>query len=56
MLFSGTIRENITLGAGDVTEAELVAAAKTAHAHHFITKLTNVSKGSSGERAHRARR
>ncbi|CAH1642178.1 unnamed protein product [Spodoptera littoralis] len=41
VLFSGTIRENITLGMDDVTEDDLIEAATTAHAHQFITKLAN---------------
>jgi len=35
-LFSGTIRDNIAMGRSDATEAEIVAAAKAAHAHDFI--------------------
>ncbi len=35
-LFRGTIRENIALGKLDASEAEIVAAAKAAHAHDFI--------------------
>jgi ATP-binding cassette subfamily B protein len=35
-LFRGTIRENIALGRLDASEAEIVAAAKAAHAHDFI--------------------
>ena len=35
-LFRGTIRENIALGRLTATEAEIVAAAKAAHAHEFI--------------------
>jgi ATP-binding cassette, subfamily B, bacterial MsbA len=35
-LFRGTIRENIALGKLDGSEAEIVAAAKAAHAHDFI--------------------
>ncbi len=35
-LFRGTIRENIGLGRVGATEAEIVAAAKAAHAHDFI--------------------
>ncbi len=38
-LFRGTIRENIALGKLDATEAEIVAAAKAAHAHDFIQSL-----------------
>jgi ATP-binding cassette subfamily B protein len=36
-LFRGTVRENIALGRRDASEAEIVAAAKAAYAHDFIT-------------------
>jgi ATP-binding cassette subfamily B protein len=36
-LFRGTIRENIAFGKPDASEPEIVAAAKAAHAHEFIT-------------------
>ena len=36
-LFRGTIRENIALGKLDASEAEIMAAAKAAHAHEFIS-------------------
>lgn len=42
VLFSGTIRDNITLGVEGATEADVIEAAKTAHAHQFIVKLANV--------------
>jgi ATP-binding cassette subfamily B protein len=35
-LFRGTIRDNIALGKLGATEAEIVAAARAAHAHDFI--------------------
>ncbi|HSZ67429.1 MAG TPA: ABC transporter ATP-binding protein [Xanthobacteraceae bacterium] len=35
-LFRGSVRENIALGKLDASEAEIVAAAKAAHAHDFI--------------------
>ncbi len=35
-LFRGTVRDNIRYGKLDATEAEIVAAAKAAHAHDFI--------------------
>src|SRR5205085_8730693 len=35
-LFRGTIRENIALGKLGASDAEIVAAAKAAHAHDFI--------------------
>ncbi|MBC8546933.1 ABC transporter ATP-binding protein [Clostridiaceae bacterium NSJ-31] len=38
-LFSGTIRENIAYGKPDATLDEVVAAAKSAHAHSFIKRL-----------------
>ena len=38
-LFKGTIMENIRYGRLDATDEEVVAAAKAAHAHHFITTL-----------------
>ncbi|KPJ17387.1 Multidrug resistance protein-like 49 [Papilio machaon] len=50
VLFSGTIRDNITLGMENVSEADLIAAAKTAHAHSFITKLANGYDTVLGER------
>ncbi|MBR3862140.1 MAG: ABC transporter ATP-binding protein [Clostridia bacterium] len=39
VLFSGTVRENIAFAKPDATEAEIVAAAKSAHAHSFIKRL-----------------
>ena len=38
-LFNGTIRENIAYGRDDATEEEIVAAARAAHADHFIRSL-----------------
>jgi len=38
-LFTGTVRENIRYGKLDATDDEIVAAAKLANAHHFITHL-----------------
>ncbi|KAL0442575.1 UNVERIFIED_CONTAM: ABC transporter B family member 9 [Sesamum latifolium] len=40
ILFNETIRDNITYGSqGDVTEEEIIVAAKAAHAHNFISSL-----------------
>lgn len=39
LLFSTTIAENIALGAGEVTRAEIEAAARLADAHGFIASL-----------------
>jgi len=36
---TATVRENITIGKPDATEAEIVAAAKASHAHSFIKRL-----------------
>ncbi|MBQ7660694.1 MAG: ABC transporter ATP-binding protein [Clostridia bacterium] len=38
-LREGTIRDNITMGKPNATDEEVIAAAKAAHAHHFITTL-----------------
>lgn len=38
-LFSGTIFDNIAYGKKDSTEAEVVAAAKAAHIHSYISRL-----------------
>ncbi len=38
-LFTGTVRENIVYGRAGVTEEEIIAAAKSAHAHSFIMRL-----------------
>lgn len=40
-LKEGTIRENIVMGKPDATEEEIIAAAKAAHSHGFITRLPN---------------
>ena len=39
-LKSGTIRENIVMGKPDATEEEIIAAAKAAHAHSLIKRLS----------------
>ncbi|MGW1050458.1 ABC transporter ATP-binding protein [Streptomyces sp. NPDC002521] len=39
MLFDGTVRENITYGRPDATEAEVLAAAVAADAHGFVGTL-----------------
>ena len=38
-LKNASVRENIAMGRPDATEAEIVAAAKKAHAHSFIKRL-----------------
>nr|WP_242860765.1 ABC transporter ATP-binding protein [Clostridium sp. KNHs205] len=38
-LFNGSIMENIRYGKEDATDEEVIAAAKAAHAHHFISTL-----------------
>ena len=40
-LREGTIRENLVIGKPDATEAEIIEAAKAAHAHSFIKRLPN---------------
>lgn len=39
-LFTGTVMENIRYGRLDATDDEVIAAAKTASAHSFITRLS----------------
>lgn len=41
VLFSGTVRDNIRYGVPDAPDEQVVAAAKTAQAHEFITALAN---------------
>lgn len=38
-LFTGTVADNIRYGKLDATDEEIIAAAKLANAHYFITKL-----------------
>lgn len=40
-LFEGTIADNIAYGKPDATRKEIIAAAKSARCHHFITTLPN---------------
>lgn len=37
----GTVKENIAFGKPDATDGEIIAAAKAAHAHSFIKRLSN---------------
>jgi ATP-binding cassette subfamily B protein len=41
ILFSGTVRDNIRYGKPDAGEDEVIAAAKAAQAHDFITRLAD---------------
>lgn len=38
-LFTGTIRDNLTLGKPDATDEEIIEVSKAAHAHEFIRRL-----------------
>ncbi len=49
-LFYGTVEENITYGAFDADEDEIVAAAKAAEAHEFIANLPDGYDTMVGER------
>lgn len=49
-LFSGTIRENIAYAKPNVSEKEIIAAAKAANAHEFIVKLEKGYDSEIGER------
>lgn len=49
-LFFGTVAENIAYGRPDATRAEIVAAARAAHAHEFILRLAQGYDSLVGER------
>ena len=49
-MFSGSIKENIAYGKLDATDEEIIAAAKLAGAHDFITSLTDGYDTYVGER------
>jgi ATP-binding cassette subfamily B protein len=50
VLFSGTIRDNIRFGRPDATNDEVIAAAKIAQAHDFITGFTDGYDSVVGQR------
>ncbi|MBN2394823.1 MAG: ABC transporter ATP-binding protein [Anaerolineae bacterium] len=49
-LFHGTARENILFGRPDATDEEVIAAAKIANAHEFLTRLPDGYDTLIGER------
>ena len=49
-LFFGTVAENIAYGRPDATRAEIIAAARAAHAHEFILRLPHGYDSLVGER------
>ncbi len=49
-LFAGTVRENLRYGRPDASDADIVAAAKAAHAHDFILALPNGYDTDIGQR------
>ena len=49
-LFHGTIAENIAYGKPDATRAEIIGAARAAHAHDFILRLRHGYDSIVGER------
>ncbi len=50
LLFGGSVRENILYGKLDASDAELIAAAKSANAHDFIIELPKGYDSIVGER------
>ena len=50
VLFSGTIRDNIRYGRSDAPDEEVIAAAKAAQAHDFITALPSGYDTQVGQR------
>ena len=53
LLFNGTVAENIALGKIGATREEVIAAAKEAYAHNFITELPEGYDTHLGERGQR---
>jgi subfamily B ATP-binding cassette protein MsbA len=53
LLFNGTVAENIALGKIGATRDEVIAAAKEAYAHNFITELPDGYDSPLGERGQR---
>ena len=51
-LFDGTVAENLAYGRPDATHAQIVAAAKAAFAHDFITRLPDGYDTRVGPRGH----
>ncbi len=49
-LFNGTVGENVRYGKLDATEAELIAAAKAANCHEFVSRLPEGYDTRVGER------
>ncbi|WP_028563382.1 ABC transporter ATP-binding protein [Paenibacillus pinihumi] len=49
-LFTGTVRENLTLGVEDATEEEMIQAAQAALAHEFILQMDGGYDALIGER------
>ena len=49
-LFFGTVAENIAYGKPHATRAEIIAAARAAHAHEFILRLPQAYDSMVGER------
>jgi ATP-binding cassette, subfamily B, bacterial len=49
-LFSGSIMENLRYGRADATDEDIIAAAKAAHAHEFITALPHGYDSDIGQR------
>jgi ATP-binding cassette subfamily B protein len=50
VLFSGTIRDNIRYGRPDATDDEVVAAARLAQAHEFVSRLPDGYDATVGQR------
>ena len=53
MLFSDTVKNNIAYGSEGVTDEQVIAAAKQAHAHEFIAAMDDGYDTEIGDRAGR---
>ena len=50
ILFNDTVRNNITFGMKDITDAQVIEAAKVANAHNFISQMENGYDTNIGDR------
>jgi len=50
ILFNDTVRNNIAFGIKDVTDEQIIAAAKVANAHDFISRMENGYNTNIGDR------
>ncbi|HXP52746.1 MAG TPA: ABC transporter ATP-binding protein, partial [Bacteroidia bacterium] len=50
VLFNDSVKNNIAFGMKDITDAQVIEAAKVAHAHEFISRMENGYETNIGDR------